>query len=247
MAERLIGLEAGIFVNVSETETPDWELAGGQTDATLTVEPDDIDVSSKDGEGWKNNRNGLLGWSIEMPGTYISGKESLAKLEAALIDEENVLVKFELVSGDKRQGLAKVKSLVKQAPQSGGLTYSIRLAGDGKLESMTGSVDKTTVTTPADEAEEVALTETLATAAFATSDGDDVHSATQWQITEEGDATFATPVFDCISMTQKTALTLGGDELEASTAYLIRARHKGRTLGWGEWSDTNAFETAAGA
>jgi len=243
MSERLAGVEIGLYINIGTPESPEYEMVGGQTDATLTIEPDDIDVSSKDGGGWKNNRNGLIGWSIDAPGTFITDKDSLAKVEDCILDESDVLVKIELPSGEKRQGNVKIKSFVLQAPVAGGFTYSIKMLGNGALTSITNTVTAPSVTVPLDDAADIALEETLKTSAFAVSGGEDTHVATQWQITTADDDDFETPVFDVTSTTAKLAFTLGGDELEVDTDYLIRARHKGLVYGWSAWSDVNAFDT----
>lgn len=102
-----------------------------------------------------------------------------------------------------------------------------------------------TVVTPADGATGVPETPLLQTAAFAVVGGSDTHAASQWQVRASAE-TWDVPAYDSgEDAVNLLSLTLPAGVLEAGEkAYFIRARHKGTSLGWSEWSGEVRVTTA---
>ncbi|WP_439603650.1 hypothetical protein [Shinella sp.] len=97
---------------------------------------------------------------------------------------------------------------------------------------------------PANGAEDIAAQPTLYTSAFEVNGAADTHAATQWQI-RRGDSTYATPVWssgdDAVNLLQ--VQVPAGLLEEGVTEYYWRARHKGTTNGYSEWSTETRFKT----
>jgi SPP1 family predicted phage head-tail adaptor len=110
-------------------------------------------------------------------------------------------------------------------------------------ERIAATVTKPSIVSPIEEATDVALNEIAITSAFAVTGGSDTHRSTQWQITAGEDTAFETCIFDIISTTELTALSLASVGLENAHNYNIRARHTGLKSGSSAWSDTVNFTT----
>jgi len=101
-----------------------------------------------------------------------------------------------------------------------------------------------TVVSPANNATDVGETPTLQTGAFATIGGADTHAATQYQVRASTD-TWTTTAWDSGEDAVNLLSTImpAGILLAGSTTYYIRARHKGASRGWSEWSSEVKFTT----
>ena len=244
MAEKVIGLSILIEANTGTEQSPDYTVVAGQRDATLTPASDAIDTSSKDGNGWKTSAVGLKGWDMDLDGVYVDTSTGFTALETAFSAGTDILVRVSFPDGTKRRGAAKVTSMPIKAPMGGESTYSFKLQGNGALTTDTETTTAPTFTAPLDEAINVAVEAAIVTAAFASS-GIDTHAATQWQVTEDDDPTFAAPIIDTTTTTDLLSLPVAAGVLEAATDYKARARHKGTIYGWSAWSEVSDFTTAA--
>lgn len=101
-----------------------------------------------------------------------------------------------------------------------------------------------TIVSPANNALDVAETPSIQTGAFATIGGADTHAATQYQIRLSSD-TWANAVWDSgEDTTNKLSVQVPAGILDAGqTTYYVRARHKGTSRGWSEWSSEVKFTT----
>lgn len=55
-------------VNTGDDVTPAWTRVNGLTSATLSVEPNEVDVSDFDSEGWSDNLTTFRSWSLALAG-----------------------------------------------------------------------------------------------------------------------------------------------------------------------------------
>jgi len=102
------------------------------------------------------------------------------------------------------------------------------------------TVPEAPVIKPIIQAEAVALTPVLATAAFFDADNDQ-HEQSQWQISTESD--FTSLILDETSVSQLTTYTVGPMMLETDTDYFWRVRFIDSCNGASEWSETATFTT----
>ena len=242
---KVIGLDILLYANTGTPGSPVYTLVGGQTDATINLDADAIDVTSKDGDGWKEIKAGLRGWSIDADAVIKESDTAIAALRNAFMNKEAILVRMVFPDGTTYTGNAYVTSAPIKTPQGGAGTYTFKLEGNGPLTEQVGvSVDKPTVTDPTNGATGVSVTNTCTSSAFAVTGGSDTHANSQWQIAPVADTTFSTPVLDTLSPVDLVSMTIPGGVLSATTEYRIRVRHQGATVGWSDWSDANTFTTA---
>ena len=55
-------------VNTGTTESPVWTRVNGLTSATLTISPNEVDVSDFDSEGWQDNLTTFRSWALALAG-----------------------------------------------------------------------------------------------------------------------------------------------------------------------------------
>lgn len=97
------------------------------------------------------------------------------------------------------------------------------------------------INAPADSATGVGLTPTITTSGFFIPGGDS-HSASQYQVAT--DSAFDSIVYDSGETSQLTSIDVpSSSRLTPDTGYYVRARHKGATTGWGDWSSATGFRT----
>ena len=101
-----------------------------------------------------------------------------------------------------------------------------------------------TNTSPADESISVSLTPTLASTIFHDCNTEDVHAASQWQIsTNSGD--YSSTTYDSGTDTiNRTSISILSGTLSKNTTYYWRVRHKDSHGSWSEWSSETSFTTA---
>ncbi|MGE4297517.1 MAG: hypothetical protein AB7E47_05755 [Desulfovibrionaceae bacterium] len=100
------------------------------------------------------------------------------------------------------------------------------------------------IITPTDGATGVGETPTIQTSPFAVHGGTDSHIGSRYQIQVAG-GDWSTLAYDSGEVVTLLTRVLGAGILQVGTAYNIRARHRGTTYGWSEWSDEITITTAA--
>ena len=245
MSEKVIGLDVLLQINTGTPESPTYTTIGGQQDASINPATDPIDVSSKDGEGWKEYKGGFKGWDGDWENIVKESDQGINAAIAAFFSKQPILVKILFPGGMRMTGSALIIAIPMKSPMGGASTYSFKVQGTGPLLPVTTTVTTPSVTAPADEATSVSVTPACTSSEFAVTGGSDTHAATQWQITTAADTGFASPVYDSESTVDLEAVTIQASKLTAETSYLIRVRHKGLNSGWSAWSAANEFETAA--
>ncbi|CAM5289952.1 hypothetical protein [Eoetvoesiella caeni] len=105
-------------------------------------------------------------------------------------------------------------------------------------------VQAPTNVSPADKLENVGDTPTLTGSSFAVYAGEDTQVAAQWQVREAGQNYDAAVIDTGEDDTNLTTYSLPAEKLKsAKTEYFWRVRHKGASIGWGEWSVETKFTT----
>ena len=239
------GVKVLIKVNTGTEESPNYVTLGGQRDATLNRGSDLIDVSSKDGDGYKSSVVGLKDWSVEVEAMYVSSNAGIIALEDAY--RNGTLVQIQVIEddGSKEEGSGYVSAAPKKAPMNGAYTCSFTINGNGPLVSNKANVTTPTITNPTAAETGVPVTDTFTSSAFAVSTGSDTHESTQYQITTSDDDNFLAPVVDTVSTVDKVSIVMATGAIDASTEYQIRVRYKGTALGWSAWSPAITFTTAS--
>jgi len=137
------------------------------------------------------------------------------------------------------------ESITVTAPSSGtGFTLTISKDGKQAVYSIglnPASVATPSITSPTNNAVDVALKPTFTSSAFQAYGGNQTHIASEWQIAT--DSNFTTIVQQ--SGESSTALTswTPTSDLNHNTNYYIRVRHKGDATGWSSWSGVVSFKT----
>jgi TP901-1 family phage major tail protein len=127
---KVAGVDVLLYV---ETAPSTFTLLGGQTEATLNREAEEIDVSSKDGNGWSEMLQGLKSWSLECEGFIVENDAALDALETAFNEGTTVKTEVRFPSGTVYSGDAIITDFPLEFPQDDGATYSLTLTGTGPL------------------------------------------------------------------------------------------------------------------
>ena len=99
------------------------------------------------------------------------------------------------------------------------------------------------ITAPQNGAADITDEPTFECTAFEISGVTDTHAATQWQV-REASQSWGEPVYDVLSTTDKTSLTLPSGLLrDGKTMYYVRCRHESGEHGLSEWSAESSFTT----
>jgi len=126
------GVDFLVKVNTGTEQTPVWTTVGGQRNATLNLESDAIDTTSKDSNGWHEELVGINNWSIEFDGLILEDDTGYMELEEAYMNKSLVMVQLSTPAGKTYTGKARV-TLSMEGPYEGEATISGTLTGSGQL------------------------------------------------------------------------------------------------------------------
>jgi len=130
-------------VYVSEDSGATYDLVAHARNATLSLNSDEIDITTKDSSAWKEILDGQKSWSVSVDGliTYDteSDKDQADDLAALLIAGTQITLKFSTdVTGDtKYTGNAFVQSIELNAADNDASSYSATFGGNGALTAGT--------------------------------------------------------------------------------------------------------------
>ena len=108
----------------------------GQRGGKLNRSAGTVDVTTKDGNGWKEVRTGVKEWSIDGDGVIVFDDEGYKFLEKAFNNNSIVKVFIGTVSGLKYKGDAVISDFPIDMPYDNECTYSLKLEGTGALTQM---------------------------------------------------------------------------------------------------------------
>jgi predicted secreted protein len=104
------------------------------TSATINIEQDLPDATTKDDGGWADHINGLKSWSVDFDGLVdYSASYGVEELFDNLRNKNNVTVRWSTGSGSFWQGSASIATLSMTADMEAPISYSGTFTGKGQL------------------------------------------------------------------------------------------------------------------
>lgn len=128
-----------VLANTGTSAAPSYKPIAAQRGATLNINTETLDISSKDSGGWKEAVAGQTSWSIEADGLLTEDDLAYKKLEDAIMERETVKVQLQTKAGNKYEGMAVITSSSLEAPYDDVATYSLSFEGASKLTKIPGS------------------------------------------------------------------------------------------------------------
>lgn len=135
--QAIAGYNAQLLIEVS---TGVSTAIGEMKDVTLTVEADEIDVTSHNFNGWKASIPGARKWSCTADALYVASDTVQDKLYDALVASTILKVKFQPKVGstmDEWTGDAYIIHWELAGPTDDAAAISIELSGAGPLTKAT--------------------------------------------------------------------------------------------------------------
>lgn len=126
------GVSFLVKVNTGTEGAPVWTTVAGQRNATLNLESDAIDTTSKDSSGWHEEIVGINNWSIEFDGLIIEDDAGYLELEDAYMSKALVQVQLSTPAAHTYTGKARI-TLSLEGPYDGEATVSGTLTGTAAL------------------------------------------------------------------------------------------------------------------
>lgn len=127
------GIDFLLQVDVSITETPSWKAVAGQRGATLKRSTDEVDLTSKDSNGWYEGIPTFKNWGIDFDGLIVEDNDAYLALEAAYMASEIIQVQLVTAGGNTYSGKAYLTDFPIDAPYNAEAVYSGSLKGTGAL------------------------------------------------------------------------------------------------------------------
>lgn len=138
-SQAIPGFSGGLYVRSGTVSSKVAEI----TEATLTVEMSEIDVTSFDSNGWVENIPGLKNWSIDAEANYRSNDTTgQTALYTALISSSTigiVIYPKDVTSAAGYSGSVVITSFEVGVPVDDKVSLSLSLTGTGDLASVTKS------------------------------------------------------------------------------------------------------------
>jgi TP901-1 family phage major tail protein len=136
-SNKVAGVDVLLYVQTGTDQTsgdPIFTVLGGQGDATLNREAEEIDVSAKtDGNGYGDYLAGRKTWSIECEGFIVEDDAAYDTLEQKYEARETLKVELRMPSGKIYSGEVVITEFPLEFPQDDGATFSLTLQGRGPL------------------------------------------------------------------------------------------------------------------
>jgi TP901-1 family phage major tail protein len=145
-SQAAVGKDFLLYVNTGTVAVPTWTLVGGQRNAPLNQEAEEIDTSHKTSGGWKTSKVGLIGWSIDLDGLVLLNDLGIEALKTAFRERKSINIKFEYPDKRYQTGWANVTSFNIEPPHDGEASISGTLNGDGELSDLIPSITPLSVT-----------------------------------------------------------------------------------------------------
>jgi len=131
------GADIIVLVNTG-SGTPQWTAIAGQRGATLHLETDTIDVTTKDSSGaMRENLPTFIAWTVSCDGLIVDGDTALEFLRNAWRNRDIVKIRFKFADDDIEEGDAIISSADFEAPYDDSATYSCEFMGVGELTRVT--------------------------------------------------------------------------------------------------------------
>lgn len=134
---KIAGVDVLVYIEGATAGT--FDVLGGQSGATLKREADEIEVTSKDANGWAELISGIKTWSVECEGFLVDSDAAFDTLETKFESSEPVKVEIRLPGGTVYKGTGYITDFPLEFKQDDGATYSLTISGNGALQKTTGS------------------------------------------------------------------------------------------------------------
>ena len=128
-----VGKDYLLYINTGSAQAPTWTLIGGQRSADLSRNADSIDVSHKTSGGWKSNKAGLRGWSIDLDALVLLSDAALPYLEKAFNDGAEINVRMKYPDGTLQSGWGSLTDFSLATPHDGEASITGTIEGNGAL------------------------------------------------------------------------------------------------------------------
>ena len=163
-----VGKDYLLYINTGTALSPVWTLIGGQRSADLSRSADSIDVSHKTSGGWKSNKAGLRGWSIDLDALVLLSDAALPYLEKAFDDGTEINVRLQYPNMTEQTGWGSLTDFSLATPHDGEASLTGTIEGNGALSPRSPSVDPVSATvskaSPADKVFTIAPSATTVSA-----------------------------------------------------------------------------------
>ncbi len=117
----------------------EWEVKVGGTafglakDVRLRGSATSVDVSRKDGNGWKNKKQGLKEWFADIESLFVASNAQVQVLRDAWLNGTPVAMEWLDPTGNGFTGSALVMDIEVGQPLDDGVEFPVSLEGDGAL------------------------------------------------------------------------------------------------------------------
>ena len=117
----------------------EWEVKVGGTafglgrDVRLRGSGTSVDVSRKDGVGWKNKKQGLKEWFVDIGGLFVASNAQVQVMRDAWLNGTAISVECLDPTGNGFSGSALVMDIEIGQPLDDGVEFPVSLEGDGAL------------------------------------------------------------------------------------------------------------------
>ena len=123
-----------LYVATGGTQAePTYTLVGGQRNADLNRQADEIDASCKTDGGWKATIAGLKSWNISLENLYVMSDTGAAFIEEAFLEGALIMVKFLYADNSYLTGTCYVTECTLSTPHTDVATMNCTLSGVGGL------------------------------------------------------------------------------------------------------------------
>lgn len=102
-------------------------------DVRLRGSATSVDVSRKDGVGWKNKKQGLKEWFVDIGGLFVASNAQVQAIRDAWLNGTALAVECVDSSGNGFSGSSLVMDIEIGQPLDDGVEFPVSLEGDGAL------------------------------------------------------------------------------------------------------------------
>lgn len=136
---KIKGLDLYVEVNTGTQQTPIWTKVGGQTDASIDLSGEGIDVTDKDSQGWAESLVGINSGEISLERFVIDDDVGFEKIQDAVLNHSTLDLRFRFNTTEAFRAMCRVSKLSLKAPLKEGATTSLSfsLVGPLSVETIT--------------------------------------------------------------------------------------------------------------
>lgn len=128
-SQKVAGVDVLVSVMVGAVKT----VIGGQSGATLSLETNLVETTSKDDAQWASSVPGVRSWSIETEGFMVVNDKAQEALENVWLTNGSMDAEINFPSGKKYTGKILIESQSFEMPQDDAVSFSASFTGTGPL------------------------------------------------------------------------------------------------------------------